>query len=395
MKNHRRALVSGVLGLVLVLLVVALWSRPRPEAPPPATTSAERFTARPPPTPGAPPRPRSVVPEKALAETHRLNQDPEVVAMYLEQFKAANRYPPTTLPLMPGMTDVLEPDRVAAADKPVMGVRNLYTKPEYRLFYRFEADKGRYVAPEPVQLRLTVFRGEHKREPVAVKVAPVSVRRLDASGQPTVLGTVELKESSPGEYTATYLPGVKLGGQEDELLQFEVGWTFDDAKLKPAQERALVQYTPAPPASFTGRFLERLENGSLLVDVEVDSQREGDVQVAGNLFAADGTTPVAFSVVPARLERGRSWVTLEFYGLVFHDRGVAGPYVLKTLRGHFPSDTSAGRGPELARFEGSHRTRSYPLSDFTPKEWDSPRKRAGLEAYEAELAALRARPRSP
>jgi hypothetical protein len=394
LKNHRRALVSGVLGLVLVLIVLAWPRRQEPEATLPAPPT-ERPAARPTAATVANPRPGGVVSEKALAETHQLSQDPAVVALYLEQFKAANRYAPTTVPLMPGMTDVLEPDRVPVSDKPVMSVRNLYTKPEYRLFYRFETNKGRYVAPEPVQLRLTVFRGEHKREPVAVKVAPVSVRRLDASGQPTGLGTVELKESSPGEYTATYLPGTRHGSQEDELLQFEVGWTFDDAKLKPAQERALVQYTSAPPASFTGRFLERLENGSLLVDVEVDSQREGKVQVAGNLFAADGTTPVAVSQVATTLRRGRSWVTLEFYGLVFHDRGLAGPYVLKTLRGHFPSDTSAGRGPELARFEGSHRTRSYPLSDFTTQEWDSPRKRAGIEAYEAELAALRARPRSP
>lgn len=392
MKTRRlrlRFVVLPVVGLALLLIALALLLR-EPEGP-----EAPVATAKPVPPPAepaapTPPRPKAVVAANDLAQTQRLLQDPNVVATYLERYKEANRYAPTTVPLVPGMKDVLQPDVVPVRDMPMMGVRNLYTKPEHRLYYRFETDKFRYVAPEPVQLRLSVYRGEQKHEPVAVKVGAVSVHRLQPSGRHTVLGTVALKETSPGEYSATYLPPKRKGAEEDDLLQFEVSWEFTDGELKPARERALVQYTAFPPAAFTGRFLERLENGSLFIDAEVESQREGTAQVAGNLFAADGTTPVAVSVVPATLKRGHSWVTLEFYGLVFHDRGVPGPYVLKTLRGHFPSSASAGRGAEFSRFGGSHTTRGYELSAFTQKEWDSPRKQAGLKAYEDELARLRA-----
>jgi hypothetical protein len=206
---------------------------------------------------------------------------------------------------------------------------------------------------------------------------------------------VELKEASPGEYTATYLPPKRRGAEEDDVLQFEVAWEWMEGKLKPGQAQAVVQYTAFHPAAFTGRFLEQLDKGSLYIEVEVESQRAGEAQVAGNLFAADGTTPVAVSIVPAKLERGRSWVRLEFYGLVFHDRGISGPYVLKTLRGYFPVSSSAGRGAEFARYAGSHMTRGYELSAFTSKEWDSPRKQAGLKAYEEELARVRASTPSP
>lgn len=385
--NRRRLVV--LLGVGLVLAAVAVLFLRQPEAPTPVAA----VKPVPPPTPV--PEEKTVVPAKDLARTQQVVQDPKAVEAYLERYKEANRYAPTTVPLTPGMKDVLEPDVLPTRDLPVMGVRNLYTKPEYRLYYRFGTDKIRYVAPEPVTLRLSVFRGERQHEPVAVKVAPVTVRRVQPSGRLTDLGTVTLTETAPGEYSATYVPPRRQGATDDDVLRFAVAWEFPDGKLKPGKDEALVQYTAFPPASFTGRFLEKLENGSLYVDAEVESQREGAVQVAANLFAADGTTPVAESVVPAMLTRGRSWVRLEFYGLVFHDRGIPGPYVLKTLRGFFPSSSSGGRGAEFARFDGSHRTRSYTLEDFTAKEWDSPRKQAGLKAYEEELARLRASAPSP
>jgi hypothetical protein len=370
-----------------VLVAAALWWRGGTA---PAPSAASQVAVRSPASVRS--AARSVVPAGDTAELNRELQDPAQVAKYLALYKQANHYAPTTLRLLPGMDDALEPDRRFATDTPVMRVRNLYTRPSHRLYYRFETDKIRYVAPEPIELKLTVFRGDEARAPIDVTVGPVSVSHIDRAGQSTALGTVTLVQISTGVYAARYAPARGSDPGEDEVLQLEVTWQLADGTGKPVHDRMLIHDTPAPAASFTGRFTDQLEDGSLRVDVEVDSTRAGAAQISANLFGSDGEPPVATALASPTLPRGRSWVTLSFYGLALRERGISGPYVVKTVRGHFPSTTSAGRGGEIARFAGSYTTHAYPLSSFTTQEWDSPDKRAGIAAYETELARLRARP---
>jgi hypothetical protein len=394
LKNRRDALVLTTLGFtLLVILAALLWPAPAP-APAAAPLPARALAQQPPPAAAAPDArpppsgPKTVAEEAGAIE--ELMRDPEVLTDYLRRYREANRYAPTTVALLPGMQDALEPFAYPAQDQMDLSARNLHTRPEYQLYSRFEADKVRYTAPEPIQLRLALFRGKEARTPEPARVSPVRVRRLRPSGGQSDLGTLELRTQADGLYTATYQPPRRRGAEDDDVLLFEVDWEYLDGKSRPGSSRVLVQYTSSPPAFFTGRFHERLEGGSLLIDVEVDSQRAGPAQVSANLFAADGRRPVAFSTVNVQVEKGRGWVTLEFYGLVFHDRGLPGPYVLQTLRGHFPTTTSAGRGAEFISWPHSYRTRGYALTDFTPHEWDSPRKREGIKAYEEEIARLRA-----
>lgn len=372
-------------GLVLAAIAFVWWWR-RDDGPAPAPARAP--TAGP-TAPAAPPPPQ-VVPALDLAALHAATDDPAQIESYLAAFEAANRYPPTTLRLVAGMDDVLAPDRYPASDVPVPGARNLYTRPSHRLYYRFEADRGRVVGTTPIELRLTVFRGDRTRTPVDARPEPVEVHRLHASGQRTRLGTVVLSPAGPGVHVARYQPPARRDATDDDVLELAVTWSLADGG-KPVHDRVLVQHTASPPARFTGQLVDRVDAGSLHVDVELDSHRAGAAQLRANLLAADGT-PVAHALTTATLTPGRTWVTLTFYGLALHDAGRPGPYVVTTLRGHFPATDSAGRGAELAGGDVRHTTAPYDLSVFTSAVWDSPAKRAGLAAYHAELARLRAEP---
>ncbi|HEX5719001.1 MAG TPA: hypothetical protein VF179_22755, partial [Thermoanaerobaculia bacterium] len=85
-----------------------------------------------------------------------------------------------------------------------------------------------------------------------------------------------------------------------------------------------------PAAHLTGRYRDGLRDGSLVVSAEVDVTRAGRFHLAATLYSMAGE-PVGTAQAAAELEPGRRWIDLSFYGLMFHDRQVAGPFRLGTV----------------------------------------------------------------
>ena len=67
-----------------------------------------------------------------------------------------------------------------------------------------------------------------------------------------------------------------------------------------------------------------------MILAEVDVARPGRFHLAGTLHTLKGE-PVGTAQSASELEPGRHWIELSFYGLMFHDRKVAGPFRLGTL----------------------------------------------------------------
>jgi hypothetical protein len=190
-----------------------------------------------------------------------------------------------------------------------------------------------------------------------------------------------------------------------------------------------IESTPMRFAWFTKNFGERLADGSLFIDVEVESERESWCEISGRLYDGDEPTHVAAWTGP--IKPGKVVVPLEFFGKIFHDMNfVEGRLELRQLRGKchnlgFPVDllTRAPNGEEdLARLaadreaamrlrEGepdepsllemealplAYTTQSYRISDFSNAVWDSPAKRekrallARVQASRNEIAAASA-----
>ncbi|HEX3129027.1 MAG TPA: hypothetical protein VH394_16965 [Thermoanaerobaculia bacterium] len=118
-----------------------------------------------------------------------------------------------------------------------------------------------------------------------------------------------------------------------------------------------------PGAHLTGRYRDALRDGSLVVSAEVDVARAGRFHLAGTLYSQKGE-PVGTAQAAAELEPGRQWIDLTFYGLMFHDRQVAGPFRLGTV-----ALTTAGSMPNALNdlVENAYVTRAWRLDQMTAK----------------------------
>lgn len=165
--------------------------------------------------------------------------------------------------------------------------------------------------------------------------------------------------------------------------------------------------SPQAPAKFTGKFQERLDKGSLVVQTEIQVRLAGNYRLEANLLAADGT-PVAHARSETKLGGGTQWVEFLFFGKVLRDARMAGPYKLSGLRGQqvnlpispeilaLPPDqvekilASTEQSEPIKRaiipWIGEFRTEPYQLNQFSDAEWDSEFKRDRI----AELGRLAA-----
>lgn len=166
--------------------------------------------------------------------------------------------------------------------------------------------------------------------------------------------------------------------------------------------------TPQAPAKFTGKFQERLEKGSLIIQAELQVRLAGSYRIEANLLADNGD-PVAHARTDVRLGGGTQWVELLFFGKIFRDRRIPGPYKLAGLRGQQmnlpinPDDLTLP--PEqvekilattqqtepikrgIIPWIGEYRTEAYQLNQFSDAEYDSEFKRQRIAELERLAAA--------
>lgn len=123
-----------------------------------------------------------------------------------------------------------------------------------------------------------------------------------------------------------------------------------------------------PGGALTGAFRSSVVDGSLVIEGEVEVERAGRFHLAGVLHTRAGEA-IGTAQAAARLEPGRHWLALPFYGLMFHDRAVEGPYrlgsVTLTTTGAMPN----ALGPVL---EDVHLTRPLKAAAFTAEPYGDP-----------------------
>lgn len=140
-----------------------------------------------------------------------------------------------------------------------------------------------------------------------------------------------------------------------------------------------------PHAALTGRFLDRVVDGDLVVAAEVEVREAGRFHLAGTLAAASGA-PVAWAQTAAELAPGRHWLDLAFYGLALRERGVSGPYRLASAA---LSTTTSMPNALNDLVEDAHRTRAYPLARFHARPFGDPGLERAAERLEADAARAR------
>jgi hypothetical protein len=143
-----------------------------------------------------------------------------------------------------------------------------------------------------------------------------------------------------------------------------------------------------PGARLTGEYRESLRDGNLVITAEILVTQPGRFHLAGTLATPKGE-PIGTAQAAAVLPAGRQWIELSFYGLMFHDRQVAGPYQLATL-----ALTAANGMPNAfaGLVENAYRTRAYRLEEMRSQAFADPRLLDAAQRLESAARAAEAAP---
>jgi hypothetical protein len=271
-------------------------------------------------------------------------------------------YPPNSQPLTEGSDPATAPPEDDPVD-PESGVhvvfgprRDIVHPPDAIVIDLQVLDaSGKRLAIRDGRAYFPYFRGE--RDTASSGTGARATFVDDGGGGDRVAGDLA--------YAAALSPS---RAEQQALLGFRVFVEVAFELGGPHRFSTWVQYTPRPHASLDRTFVERVDAGSLVVDVGLDVVERGRYKVIASLYGADRATAICFAQEARVLERGKQSVPLVFFGKILRDRGVDGPYVLRYAmvfeefpeRGvYWPGDT----------VDDAYTTRSYRATDFSPEPY--------------------------
>lgn len=142
-----------------------------------------------------------------------------------------------------------------------------------------------------------------------------------------------------------------------------------------------------PDAHLTGNYRDSVRGGDLVIEAEVEVTESGRFYLEATvapLQGGPGAAPIGWAQAAAELDPGTHWLELPFYGLMFHERGAAGPFRLSSVA----LSTTTGMPNALNDLvEDAHRTRAYPLARFTQRPFANPGLLRAAERLERSRAS--------
>jgi hypothetical protein len=148
------------------------------------------------------------------------------------------------------------------------------------------------------------------------------------------------------------------------------------------------RYAASTPVVLLDQHRDAIVKGSLEVTLALDVKKLGPVMIQATLFDASGTTPIAIYddyYRPAQL--GPQEVKITFFGKAIHDKGLDGPYSIRSVHGFVKADDTDP--PEIFwESKANFTTGSYKATDFSASEWDSPEKQSKINQYKSLIASF-------
>ncbi|REG24517.1 hypothetical protein ATI61_114125 [Archangium gephyra] len=151
-----------------------------------------------------------------------------------------------------------------------------------------------------------------------------------------------------------------------------------------------IVFTPAAPATFTGKVREVVEKGSLQLYVGLQVRKAGRYVMAGRVDDEAGI-PLAYVEFNEELEAGAREVRFQVFGLLLHDKKPDFPLRLRDVEGFLLREQGdPDRELVKALYGYVHTTQSYPLERFSEAEWDSEERQRYLAEYGKDVAQAEA-----
>jgi hypothetical protein len=149
------------------------------------------------------------------------------------------------------------------------------------------------------------------------------------------------------------------------------------------------QYAVEPVFQVLGIAGDRVENGSLVVDLEVAVAHATPTLIQAVLYDESGQTPIAvYDDYFRPTEPGQQIATITFFGKVLREKNVTGPYSIRALHG-------VGKNPDAEPQESYWKrddtprllTKLYFPTQFSDADWSSPEKDEKIRQYTALIEA--------
>ncbi len=345
----------------------------RPPAPAQAAASREAGAAAS-PRRDPPPGMRQVAPEGA-PPVSRLKRE-------LEDYRRASIYPHWSYPLTPDMEFLLRWNDAVTGD--------LALDDAQTMFVRFDGSAGRVFPGEPYTAWIEAWRIERGKKaalPLRVTRAAVEVTSGPAGGEAfevTFRDDGQGGDVQAGDFiqTTRFVPS-----ERDELSRATQARITAYVEVAGEPRMFVRDFVFAPrPVLEVVALRDELRDGSLVVHVDAEVHEAGVYTFYANLFAPDGTTPIATTKLSYPLVAGPQTADLVFFGKVLHDAGIDGPYVVKDLHG-----LKRQEGEELDVWwshPAPHRTAAYRADELSDAEWNDPERTEKIANFERVIREL-------
>jgi hypothetical protein len=358
----RRLLPS--IALALAFALGFWWMRRTPTPPPPearvsvpaAVATAIELAAAPSSSPS--PFRRTVRTETEVAPAGMLPEVGSISVTTARDYRHRARFPRSSQPIEDGVDPV-------ARDREVTRGKSVGPEGTNPTLVVWPARTG-FEAPNPIVLHAYLVRDERK-------VDPKEIRGEILTQQGGVLSGLDFRDDgTAGDatandliYTAVVAPGVERAADFKGAQLVDVEAELANGERRIATTGFLYSI---PLAHLTGRYRDELVDGSLVVSAEVDVHAAGRFHLEATLGAADGT-PVGWAQNAQVLEAGTAWIPLTYWGLMFRERGVPGPYVLATV-----ALSTTGEMPNQKNdvVVNAHRTAAYDVATFSDRRFEDP-----------------------
>ena len=302
----------------------------------------------------------------------------------LEDYKKSSIYPHWSYPLTPDMSFLLRWNDAVTGDLPF---------DEAGTMVRFDGSAGRVFAGEPYTAWIEAWRtegGKKRSVPLRVTRAVVEVTSGPASGEAFEL-TFKDDGASGDVQAGDFIQTTRfVPSERDELSRTSSrsATTSSTGRGANTKSRTNIRASPASSTYATMRAWV-VRDGSLVVHVDCDVLEAGVYTFYANLFASDGTTPIATTKLSFPLAAGRRTADLVFFGKVIQDAAIDGPYVVKDLHG-----LKREADDELDvwwNHPRSYQTAAYRADQLSDAEWDDPERTEKISNFERVIRELEQR----
>jgi hypothetical protein len=393
----RRDLLIGVAVALVVAAAAVLWMlparTPKPTASEPARVAVQPEPARPPvnvPTVVRSPRhytlgseseaqPGSLTAQQALAAAERLRR--------------SARFPPNSQKI----EDNLDPISIGREPK---RARSAPPNVDYPVLVAYPA-VTEIEAPGTVLLYAEVVQREsldneelkrQERDPREERIGAQAIRGeiRNAAGQ--TVATVEFRDDGKGGdaepndrfFTVEYTPDPDKPNESRGAFRVIVTADTNDGD----QLKATTGFTYSfPTAHLTGNYRDKIVEGSLQVEVEVEVDEPGTYRLEATL-TSEQANMLGHAEETVTLQPGRAWIPLTFYGLILRDHNVDGPYGLWSVVLSNVRENGLERSDVVP---AAHTTRAYKVTEFSDVPYGDPDKLERAEQLEQRAREENAR----